>query len=280
VGLKITRLYNTFDENNKKIIDDINKVCKKKSKKTLRKKVVKEKIESGVTPTIEKFILTNCHAPENEIYFTQKGKESKIGDFREVSTAVNSQVEMFNDETPTEAIRPQKPKKIENTNISFKIESQEDEVIHNLEQKQLVPCDLQSLTKIYESIDHESVLLPSSKPIEKLLIYSIYVNYDCGFGNALYITGESEYLGSWQKAYKLSVASDCGKLWAFKSIQLKSGIEFKILIYKWVDEDNIVINNIDKNKIFWERPSGAKGNKLTIFTNSEMYHYPLFTFNK
>jgi hypothetical protein len=42
----------------------------------------------------------------------------------------------------------QKPKKIENTNISFKIESQEDEVIHNLEKKQLVPCDLQSLTKI------------------------------------------------------------------------------------------------------------------------------------
>lgn len=246
MGLKITRLYNTFDENNKKITDDINKVCKKKSKKTLRKRE-----KSAVTPSIEKFIITNCHAPENEIYFTQKGKESKTGDIRGdirdfLSTAVNSQVEI--DETPTETIRPQKPKKIENTNISLKIESQQ--VIHNLEEK-----------------------------LEKLHIYSIYVNYDCGFGNALYITGESEYLGSWQKAYKLSVASDCGKLWAFKgfkSIQLKSGIEFKILIYKWVDEDNIVINNIDKNKIFWERPSGAKGNKLTIFTNSEMYHYPLF----
>jgi hypothetical protein len=278
VGLKITRLYNSFDENNKKLIGDINKVCKKKSKKTLRKKDGKGKIESTVTPTIEKFTLNDCHAPENELYFTQRGKEAKTGDLPEVSTAVNSIVEMNYDETPTEAIRPQKFKKIDNTDISLNIQSQQEEVRVNLEQKQSIPCELQKQEEICDLIEQPS--RPIKKPIEKPKIYSIYVNYDCGFGNALYITGESEDLGSWQKAFKLSVASDCGGLWAFKSIQLKSGVEFKIFIFKWIDGETIEISNLDRNKIIWERPSGAKGNKLTRFTNFEMYHYPLFRFNK
>ena len=58
----------------------------------------------------------------------------------------------------------------------------------------------------------------------------------------------------------------------------KEGVEFKTLIYKWVDEDHIELGSVDPRKIFWERPSGAIGNRVTKFDNLEMVHLPKFRF--
>jgi hypothetical protein len=64
----------------------------------------------------------------------------------------------------------------------------------------------------------------------------IMTRYDAGYGNALYITGETDYLGDWKVAYKL--AYDDYRGW--DSMQnLPLGAQFKLILAPWVDGTSI-----------------------------------------
>jgi hypothetical protein len=258
VGLKITRLYNSFEENNQKIINDINKVCHKRRKKSARKegegkserRIKKGEIILEKNEVItQKFFVGKELGPEMDSYQFIRENDAKAD--LQVSTAVNSKIDLLY-ENPIEPI-PNKP-----INLGEALE----------EKHQFDSCKDSDVNNEDENKDE----------FEVPRIYTILINYDCGFGNALYITGESDDLGNWCRALKLSVASDCGKLWAFKSLGQKEGVEFKTLIYKWVDEDHIELGSVDPRRIFWERPSGAIGNRVTKFENLDMIHLPKFRF--
>ena len=67
----------------------------------------------------------------------------------------------------------------------------------------------------------------------------ILVPYDAGYGNALYITGETGYLGAWTTATKLTVDTTNGT-WVFqKNLQL--GAQFKLLLAPWVSGTTIPV---------------------------------------
>jgi hypothetical protein len=64
----------------------------------------------------------------------------------------------------------------------------------------------------------------------------ITANYDTGYGNALYITGETSYLGNWQTAYKLS--NTAAATWFFQR-NLPIGAEYKLILAPWVSGSSI-----------------------------------------
>ena len=113
-------------------------------------------------------------------------------------------------------------------------------------------------------------------------INRIRVTFDCGFGNALYITGQDPSLGNWNFGYKLT--SIKSNEWLYQSGSLKDGMEYKIVIYKWIEEDSFSIAEVKKqnaNLIKWENDKqGAAGNKITYFKENEMKHTPLFVRRK
>jgi len=59
---------------------------------------------------------------------------------------------------------------------------------------------------------------------------SLTASYDAGYGNALYITGETSYLGSWQTAYRLT--STGASTWTFQK-NLPLGAQFKLILAPW-----------------------------------------------
>jgi len=69
--------------------------------------------------------------------------------------------------------------------------------------------------------------------------------YDLGMGNALYITGASDYLGNWRTAYKMSYSPWNGA-WTF-SKNLPVGLPFKVVRGPWVDGATI-----STSQVAWE----------------------------
>ncbi len=74
---------------------------------------------------------------------------------------------------------------------------------------------------------------------------SIQTSFDCGFGNALYVTGETDYLGSWTVAYKMTRING---QWVLQK-NLPLGAAFKLVLAPWTDADTLMIQQIRK----WER---------------------------
>lgn len=74
----------------------------------------------------------------------------------------------------------------------------------------------------------------------------LYADYQTEYGNALYVTGESEYLGNWNQARKLTNTGN-GDLWQWKE-RLPAGAEFKFVRDDWTDQRWISTDDVD-----WER---------------------------
>lgn len=92
---------------------------------------------------------------------------------------------------------------------------------------------------------------------------TIKANYDCGWGNALYITGQGELLGHWNTAYKLSPVSGGWQYYDY----LSKNIEYKIILAPWTDDDSI--NLYGNDNFSWE--TGAN----RVLQNAAVY-YPTY----
>jgi len=93
-------------------------------------------------------------------------------------------------------------------------------------------------TTIYKGMTTEIYF--SVCPIEA----KVTANIDVGWGNALYITGQGELLGSWQVAYKMSYSNGT---WVYNGY-LPKGIEYKVVKYQWVSG-----NEISTRYVQWEK---------------------------
>jgi hypothetical protein len=63
--------------------------------------------------------------------------------------------------------------------------------------------------------------------------------YAAGFGNAIYITGETAYLGQWKTAYKLTY-QQYNATWGFLQ-NLPIGAQFKLILAPWTDAASIPV---------------------------------------
>jgi hypothetical protein len=115
---------------------------------------------------------------------------------------------------------------------------------------------------------------PQINGIIKTTPNKFLINYNCGYGNALYITGDHEELGNWNIGTKLMIKNDYE--WTFETDKIESQIEFKIFISKWIDGNKINLHDLKCHEVNWERPSGPGGNKITNFVNNQMLHSPDF----
>jgi hypothetical protein len=75
----------------------------------------------------------------------------------------------------------------------------------------------------------------------------ITTRYDAGYGNALYVTGETDYLGNWQVAYKLGYDTYQG--WSYQR-DLPLGAQFKLILAPWVDSGSIAVGSAG---VRWEQ---------------------------
>lgn len=104
---------------------------------------------------------------------------------------------------------------------------------------------------------------------------ALEVNFDCGFGKAIFITGQDQKLGNWQVAYRLTPVQK--NLWVYKNGNLlKDGTIFKTLIARWDEGESFKMTDaaLYGRPVFWENPSGEKGNKIMKFDEYLMKHKP------
>jgi hypothetical protein len=78
-------------------------------------------------------------------------------------------------------------------------------------------------------------------------VLSLETSYDAGFGNAIYVTGETSALGNWQTAYKTSYNPSIGS-WQYTSSVL-AGAQFKLVLGPWVDGSSI---DLGSTHVAWE----------------------------
>lgn len=69
----------------------------------------------------------------------------------------------------------------------------------------------------------------------------IWSTYDAGWGNALYVTGESDYLGNWTTAHRLNYEPYQNR-WLYQQ-DLPLGAQFKLILAPWVDGDSIPVTS-------------------------------------
>ncbi len=82
---------------------------------------------------------------------------------------------------------------------------------------------------------------------------SITADYETSYGQALYITGESSYLGDWQTASKLTYNQRLGR-WQFNR-NLPLGARFKLLLADWTDDEVIDLSQMD---VTWQQGTDLK----------------------
>lgn len=98
----------------------------------------------------------------------------------------------------------------------------------------------------------------NANPTRDFKVYS-----DVPSGKALYISGASSLLGNWKTAYKMDYQNWC-HCWN-TSKQLPAGLQYKVVMADWVDNQQISTENVD-----WE--SGNNRNVMTFNNDS----YPQF----
>ncbi len=99
----------------------------------------------------------------------------------------------------------------------------------------------------------------------------IVTPYDAGWGNAIYVTGETSYLGNWQTAYKATYSS-YDNSWDYQQ-NLPLGAQFKLIVAPWVAGDSIPVSSPG---VRWEQ-----GNNQVVTPPYEYYEslitlYPSF----
>lgn len=72
-------------------------------------------------------------------------------------------------------------------------------------------------------------------------VLSLEASYDAGYGNALYVTGESASLGNWGTAYKAGYNASVGQ-WQF-STHVPAGAQYKLILAPWVDGPTIPVSS-------------------------------------
>jgi hypothetical protein len=78
-------------------------------------------------------------------------------------------------------------------------------------------------------------------------VLSLETSYDAGFGNAIYVTGETNALGNWKTAYKTSYNPSIGS-WQYTASVL-AGAQFKLVLAPWVDGTSI---DLGSTHVSWE----------------------------
>lgn len=79
----------------------------------------------------------------------------------------------------------------------------------------------------------------------------IIADVDVGYGNAVYVTGETEFLGNWKTARKLEYNTYYGDWRLTDNVPLYA--EFKLVREEWVDGDTISTAGVD-----WETGSNHR----------------------
>lgn len=102
---------------------------------------------------------------------------------------------------------------------------------------------------------------------------TIYANDATEYGEALYVTGETDYLGNWETAYKMLPAHS--SYWKFEA-NLPVGAEYRIGKTDWIDQVTISTDDLTMEK----RPR-ADGANRTIDDGEGYYDlientYPRF----
>lgn len=72
----------------------------------------------------------------------------------------------------------------------------------------------------------------------------LYARHQTEYGKALYVTGDSEYLGNWEQARRMSNTGKYGALWQWKE-RLPAGAEFKFVRADWTDATWISTDDVD-----------------------------------
>jgi hypothetical protein len=92
---------------------------------------------------------------------------------------------------------------------------------------------------------------------------ALQTSYDAGYGNALYVTGETDGLGGWQTAYK---ATPGAGEWTYDA-RVPVGTQFKWILAPWVTGGSISVSTPGAR---WERggnhvvPAGDGGATVVI----------------
>ncbi len=81
-------------------------------------------------------------------------------------------------------------------------------------------------------------------------VLSLETSYAAGFGNAIYVTGETSSLGNWQTAYKASYNPSIGS-WQYTT-SVPAGAQFKLVLAPWVDGSSI---DLGSTHVAWEMGS-------------------------
>jgi hypothetical protein len=68
---------------------------------------------------------------------------------------------------------------------------------------------------------------------------SLETSYGAGFGNAIYVTGETSALGNWQTAYKATYNPSTGG-WQYTGA-VPAGAQFKLVLAPWVNGSSIAV---------------------------------------
>ncbi|HOJ63044.1 MAG TPA: carbohydrate-binding module family 20 domain-containing protein [Spirochaetota bacterium] len=111
-------------------------------------------------------------------------------------------------------------------------------------------------TTVYKGMTTEIYF--SVCPIEA----KVTAHIDVGWGNALYITGQGDLLGSWQTAYKMSYSNGT---WVYNGY-LPKGIEYKVVKYSWVSG-----NEIPTTYVQWEKGYNHRIENNGPYTNNDIW---------
>lgn len=76
---------------------------------------------------------------------------------------------------------------------------------------------------------------------------SIETSYGAGWGNAIYVTGETASLGNWQTAYKATYDPSTS-MWRYTGA-VPAGAQLKLLLAPWVDAGSIPVGS---SHVSWE----------------------------
>jgi hypothetical protein len=76
---------------------------------------------------------------------------------------------------------------------------------------------------------------------------SLETSYGAGFGNAIYVTGETSSLGNWQTAYKATYNPSTAN-WQYTG-QVPAGAQYKLLLAPWVNGSSIAVGS---TQVSWE----------------------------
>ena len=113
---------------------------------------------------------------------------------------------------------------------------------------------------VMKETSDESAIYSSANPLDvtaspgALLVHVVantvivHVSYDAGYGNAIYVTGETSWLGNWKTAFK---ANPVGAEWTYQTT-IPVGAQLKVIVAPWVAGNSIPVTAAG---VRWEKGS-------------------------